>query len=167
MTQRTHEPLASRPVIPGYGVPDGTEGLLSWSHAEARLSEAKNYWVATAGADGRPHAVPVWGVWIDGTLYFSAGPRSARNLADNPAVSVHLEDGDQAVIIEGISEVVRGPDPSLSAAIDEAFAAKYDWRPSDEAEGAVGEGMYALRPRAAYGWTSFPADATRWQWSDV
>src|SRR5579884_2390097 len=57
------EPSASRPDIPGYGVPEGDEGVLPWSHVVARLAEARNYWVATVGANGRPHAVPVWGIW--------------------------------------------------------------------------------------------------------
>jgi nitroimidazol reductase NimA-like FMN-containing flavoprotein (pyridoxamine 5'-phosphate oxidase superfamily) len=164
MTERKTDPAASRPDIPGYGVPESDDGLLPWSHVVSRLADAKNYWVTTSGEDGRPHAVPVWAVWTGGVLYFSVGPRSARNLEKNPAVSIHLEDGTQAVIIEGTTAMIHDPDSALAKALDDGFAAKYDWRPSENGEDAVGEGMYELRPTAAYAWTSFPADATRWRW---
>jgi nitroimidazol reductase NimA-like FMN-containing flavoprotein (pyridoxamine 5'-phosphate oxidase superfamily) len=161
MSQRTQqtatvEPTTDRPSIPGYGVPADAAGVLPWSHAEDRLRQAKNYWVATAGPDGRPHAVPVWAVWLDGALYFGAGPRSARNLEANPRVSIHLENGDDVVIIEGLAEAFADRDGALFPRVADAFAAKYDYRP-EEPSG------YVLRPRVAYAWSSFPADATRWR----
>jgi nitroimidazol reductase NimA-like FMN-containing flavoprotein (pyridoxamine 5'-phosphate oxidase superfamily) len=156
-------PTVSRPLIPGYGVPESNEGLLPWEHVTSRLAAAKNVWVSTVDTSGQPHAVPVWAVWIDGTLYFSAGPRSARNIAANPKVNVHLEDGSDVVILEGSASVIQGPAPELSKAMDDAFAAKYDYRPSSEGTESVGEGFFALRPRVVYAWTAFPTDATRWQ----
>ncbi|HET8521894.1 MAG TPA: pyridoxamine 5'-phosphate oxidase family protein [Thermomicrobiales bacterium] len=155
-------PAASRPVIPGYGVPEGDEGLLSWEHVTQRLTDAKNVWVSTASADGQPHAVPVWAILIDGTLYFSVGPRSARNIAANPKVNVHSEDGSDVFIIEGTASILRNPSSELSKAMDDAFAAKYDFRPSSEGTDAVGEGFFTLHPTVAYAWTAFPTDATRW-----
>jgi len=87
----------------GYGVPETDEGLLDWSWAVTRLESALNYWFATTRSDGRPHAMPAWAVWLDGALYFEGSPmtRRARNLAANPAVVVHLESGDDVVILEG------------------------------------------------------------------
>lgn len=155
-------PAASRPLIPGYGVPESNEGLLSWEHVTSRLDAAKNVWVSTVDASGQPHAVPVWAVWIDGTLYFSAGPRSARNIAANPNVNVHLEDGSDVVILEGSVETIHNPTSNLSQAMDDAFATKYDYRPSAEGTEAVGEGFFKLLPRIVYAWTAFPNDATRW-----
>ena len=38
-----------------------------------------------------------------------AGPRKGRNLAENPNVAVHLESGDDVVILEGVAEVVTDP----------------------------------------------------------
>ena len=153
------EPTRSRPHIPGYGVPTSDEGLLPWSHVAERLEQARNYWVGTAGMDGRPHAVPVWGAWVDGALYFGAGPRTGRNLAANPAVVIHLESGDDVVILEGTAEEVTNPDPSFVGRYADAFAAKYDWRPDTA-------GGYVLRPRVAYAWSKFPGDATRWRFGD-
>src|SRR5262245_21909451 len=76
-------PRASRPRMPeGYGVPAGDEGLLPWSFARERLESAPNYWIGSTGPDGRPHAMPVWGAWVEGALYFGTSPqtRTGRNL---------------------------------------------------------------------------------------
>lgn len=63
--------------MPGYGIlgPDQGSGLLSWAWAQQRLSESRNYWVCTVRPDGRPHVMPVWGVWDAGELWFSSGLR--------------------------------------------------------------------------------------------
>ena len=62
--------------------------LLAWPWAEARLSESRNYWISTAAKDGAPHARPVWGVWLEGLLYFSSGSRIRTHLEREPRVSV-------------------------------------------------------------------------------
>jgi hypothetical protein len=58
-------PRVSRPCRPGQGISGPTEGsgLLHWSRAAERLSTARNYRVATVWPDGRPHVMPVWGMW--------------------------------------------------------------------------------------------------------
>jgi len=68
----------------------------SWAKVRRRLEQARNYWIVTSRPDGRPHAAPVWGVWLDGRLWFSTSPASvkARNLAADPRVVVHLERAD-------------------------------------------------------------------------
>ena len=157
-------PRAERPLIPaGYGVPaDGSGGeLLPWSWAEERLVAARNYWICTTRPDGRPHAMPVWGVWLEGRLWFSTGPttQKARNLAASPAVVVHLESGDETVIVEG--EGRRERDPAALEAFVRAYAEKYDHSvdPADE-----DTPVFVVRPRFAYTWTErdFPRTATRW-----
>lgn len=151
-----------RPRMPGYGVPDAQDGMLALPDIRERLATAKNYWICTATSSGTPHAVPVWAAFVNDTLYFGVGPRSTRNLLANAAVSVHLESADRVVIAEGIAEQIHGPDPELSKAIDDQYAAKYDWRPSGDSETPVGDGWFALAPHRIIAWTSFPADATRW-----
>ena len=90
MSYSKRKPRASRPHIPGYGIPETEEGMLPWSHVVERVETARNYWVATVGGplgtDGRPHTIPVWGVWMDRTLYHGGGPntRRGRNLDANP-----------------------------------------------------------------------------------
>lgn len=54
--------------------------LLPWSWATERLVAARNYWIATTRANGRPHCRPVWGVWFEGVgLYFSTGSLARHN----------------------------------------------------------------------------------------
>lgn len=98
------EPKASRPRIPReYGVTRDKKGLLPWSHVNERMTKAKQYWVCTVSPEGRPHATPVDGLWLDGRLYFGGSPKTRwmRNVAANPAVSIHLESASEVIILEG------------------------------------------------------------------
>lgn len=99
MAESDTSPEASRPEIPGYGIPDAQSGggLLPWRWAEERLAAAHNYWLTTVCPDGRPHAMPVWGVWLEGALAFStgAGTRKARNFSANPRCVITTERADQ------------------------------------------------------------------------
>src|SRR5919109_5523167 len=106
MTRRTAgrvAPQASRPYMPGYGLPKGSRGLLPWRWADQRLTRSHNYWIITSRPDGTPHAMIVWGVWEGGRFYFSTGreSRKARNLAKNPSCIVCTEKAAEAVIVEG------------------------------------------------------------------
>jgi pyridoxine/pyridoxamine 5'-phosphate oxidase len=104
----------------GYGIPADRKGMLEWKRVSQQLVESRNYWIATTRPDGRPHTVPVWGVWLDGALHFGTDRRSrkARNLATNQGTVIHLESGDDAVILEGVAEEIA--DPSIIARIDAA-----------------------------------------------
>jgi len=166
--QRPVEPTTDRPLFPkGYGVPETEEGLLPWSWAVERLEAARNYWFSTTRPDGRPHAMPAWAAWIDGALYFEGSPetRRARNLATNPAISVHLESGDEVVILEGVTEVAGVPPRPLAERLAANFTAKYaethDYRPTPEQWDRGG--LWVLRPRVAFGWKEFPTSVTRWR----
>jgi hypothetical protein len=161
----SHAPRASRPHARNYPIPTDADGLLSWRHVEERLEQAHNYWLATTCPDGRPHVAPLWGAWVDGVFYFDGIPtaRWARNLAANPAAIVHLESGEDVVILEGTAEDTT-TDPETAARIAAAFAAKYQLPPGDRLiPQAATSGIFRLRPRLALGWTTFPTDATRWR----
>jgi hypothetical protein len=114
----------------------------------------------------------VWGVWLDETLYFGGGrTRWARNLAANPAVVVHLESGDDVVIVEGIAEWVT--DRVRIKRAGRAGAVKYegaedtgDDTSTDARNDTGGEGIFVLRPRVVYAWSQFPKNATRWRFGD-
>lgn len=64
----------------GYGVPENDAGLMPWSKARAALEQARLYWVSTTRPDGRPHAVPIWGAWLEDTFYFEGSPQMRRAL---------------------------------------------------------------------------------------
>src|SRR5688572_3228379 len=113
--------------MPGYGVlgPDEGSGLLPWAWAQERLVGSRNYWIVTLWPDGRPHSMPVWGVWDDGALWFSSGGRSrkARNLAADPRCVVTTEDATEPVVVEGLASPVDERD--AVARVAEVMNAKY------------------------------------------
>jgi nitroimidazol reductase NimA-like FMN-containing flavoprotein (pyridoxamine 5'-phosphate oxidase superfamily) len=137
--------------------------MLSWDEVEARLREAQNYWLATVRPDGRPHVTPVWGVWVDSALYVSGFPQArwARNLAANPAVTVHPESGEAVVIVEGLAEDVV-TDAEQGRSIVEAWDAKYGRLHPEPAT----DGICRISPRSVRAWIDANtfADATRWTW---
>lgn len=149
----------SRPYIPGYGLPEHEETLLPWRHVGEQMAPARNYWICTTTPDGSPHARPVWGVWVDDTFFCGGGPQTRwqRNLMENPKATVHLESGDQVVILEGWMQkhTEENTDPELLARIDDAYEAKYGMR--------HGTPVWALHIQRAFAWTSFAEDPTRWQ----
>jgi general stress protein 26 len=104
------EPVATRPFMPGYGtLPAGMgTGLLPWSWAERRLRQSHDYWLATVWPDGRPHVMPVWGMWLDDCLWFSSsrGSRKTRNLLAHPACTVTTDQAREPVVLEGHAELV-------------------------------------------------------------
>lgn len=139
------EPVAERPKM-AEGYLQG--GSLPWSWAQARLLRSRNYWVSSVTAKGRPYSRPVWAIWLDGTLYFSTGQSGTRrNLARNAEVCVHLESGDECVILEGRAVIEQ--DAQQLQRVVSAYTAKYTW----PMEPNVGE-WYAIAPRVAFAWIS-------------
>jgi hypothetical protein len=60
---------AERPAFPqDYGVPKAKKGMLAWEQVGAWLEVAKVYWIVTVRPDARPHARPIWGMWVDRPL---------------------------------------------------------------------------------------------------
>jgi len=158
-------PVVDRPDIPyGLKAPKEGMGLLPWSRVSERMRHSYIYWVSTTRADGAPHSVPVWGVWLDDVFYFSNGAQTARNLVRDPRVSVHLESGEDVVIVEGVVEAAKGR--PLIKRINDLYQAKYLW------EGTQDE-WFALRPRVAFAWlcpsaglgseSVYAGSATRWR----
>jgi pyridoxine/pyridoxamine 5'-phosphate oxidase len=150
----SREPRASRPRFPGYGIHEEADGMLPWSWAVERLAAARNYWVGSTNADGSPHAAPVWALWWEDAVVFSTGAdsRKGRNIARDPRVVVHLESGDEVVILEGGIERTTTDD-----AYADAYEAKYALRPEP------GDGWLALAPSRALAWRErdYPQSATR------
>ena len=161
-----------RPATPrihaGYGVPADASGAerVPWSWADERLTAARNYWICTTRPDGRPHAAPVWGLWLDGAVWFSTSRRSqkARNLAASPTLLVHLESGDDVVILEGVAEQVT--EPGELARFADFYEEKYRYRPDPTETTSV---AYRLRPRSAQTWREqdFTDSAVRWVFDEA
>jgi pyridoxine/pyridoxamine 5'-phosphate oxidase len=150
-----------RPSMPaGYGIADGEDGQVAWAWVERECTRARNYWICTTRADGRPHAMPVWGLWLGGAVVFSTDPDStkARNFTARPEAVIHLESGDEVVVLEGRIEAM---DRALLPEFVRRYEKKYSFRPS-ESETA---GVYQLRPERVLAWREkdFPTSATRFR----
>lgn len=157
------DPKVSRPHFPP-GYLENPKAFLPWSHVEERLTNALHYWLCTVRPDGRPHAVPKWAVYVQGKIYFDGSPetRHARNIARNPHVVVHLESGEDVVVLEGIARETGKPAPELALEIAGAYSNKYADRgytpePNQWDEG----GLFEITLHAAIAWTQFTDDPTR------
>jgi len=159
-------PKASRPQAPGYGFPEGTKGLLSWSWAEQRLKKSHNYWITTVKPDGSPHTMVVWGLWQDGRLLFSTGSKSrkARNLASNANCVICTEHANEAVIVEGVGEIA---DVAARRKFMAKYKPKYNFDMSSMKDDILSmkEPVFAVRPKVVFAmWEKFfQSKSTRWQ----
>ena len=155
-------PRVGLPHIPKlYGLKPRKE-YLPWEHAEKRLTASRNYWICTSRPDGRPHSIPVWGFWLDGAFYFGTGrsSRKGQNLANNQAVSVHLESGDDVVIVEGVAKEVT--EKQEFDKVDQASRRKYKMPLMVIPDETV---LYRVEPKIVLAWLEkeFPTTATRWE----
>ncbi len=142
-----------------YGIPADREGLLEWSTVVERFRSDRFFWVSTTSPDGRPHARPVWGVWVDEQFHCGGGERTrwVRNLDENSAISVHTEDAEKVVILEGdaVKLTDETTDREYLDRIDAAYESKYGVE--------HGTPVFAVRPERALAWSDYPNDATRWR----
>jgi hypothetical protein len=140
---------------PDYGVPEHMEGAVGWDWVDTRMREAQVYWIGTLHPAGRPHLMPNWGAWIDQYLAFGMSPetRKARNMAANPLVSIGVQDGGDAVILEG--EVVWVTDREFVRRTDDEYERKYHNR-----EGI--DRFMVVVPHKVIALAGFPHAPTRW-----
>lgn len=165
---RSTDPEPSHPRMFG-----GSVGLtvLPWDWATEQLTRARNYWIATTCPGGRPHSRPIWGVWLDNAFYFSTGSRAAQNLATQPAITLHLESGNEVVIIEGVVHELH--DQTLLEQVISLYNQKYRWNLDLN---QLAEQFYTIHPQKAFGWhfeestvspeSSALVNATRWRFRD-
>jgi PPOX class probable F420-dependent enzyme len=141
---------------------------LSWPEVAARLETARNYWLCTTTPSGAPHAAPVWGAVADGTLYLYSERRSvkARNLAADPRAVVHLESGDDVVIVRGTAEDLGTPAevPDVVAALAAKYTADGDEQYLPDADPDF-DVVYALRPQSAMTWRLADYDGSQRRWT--
>jgi nitroimidazol reductase NimA-like FMN-containing flavoprotein (pyridoxamine 5'-phosphate oxidase superfamily) len=155
------DPAAGRPHMPGYGVPRSRKGLLLWKWAEQRLRRSHNYWLITTRPNGTPHAMPIWGVWVDSIFCFSTcrESRKAKNLAANPNCVVCNEEAREAVIVEGRASELT--DAVRIKELGRAYHRKYKPWKLDPNLGPI----FVVRPRVVFGMyeKKFANAATRWE----
>lgn len=120
-------------------------------HVRRRLEKELIIWLATSGAEGRPHAVPVWFLW-DGKsfLIYSVPGQKVKDIEANSKVALHFNttpDGDDVVRIDGdATRLRRHPLAYRVPAYIRKYARlikSYDWEP----EGFARQYHIALRVR--------------------
>ena len=155
--------------MPDYGVDTPSWAPLPWSWAASRLTANRNYWVVTVSAGGRPHALPVWGVWHEPASRFAffsgARSRKARNLAANPRTVVMVDDTVECVSVEGTTGLVS--DAARQEAWIERFLTKYlPISPAVSAEFLRENELFEFVPERAFAIIEredeFASRATRW-----
>jgi hypothetical protein len=162
-------PRVTRPKFP-VGYVDRPASFLTWEWVAAQLTESKHYWLCSvrppsSGAQGgRPHVVPRWGVFIDDTFYYDGSPetRHARNIEENPYVSLHLESGSEVIIMDGRSAAAGKPSSELANRLSKAFKKKYKElgyapKPDNWDHG----GLFVFTPSQCIAWSNFTKDPTK------
>jgi hypothetical protein len=116
--------------VPGYQMPETADRLLTWDFVAERMMLAREYWLSSTYADGRPHTVPVWGLWHHDRIHLDGSPHTvwSTHLRRDPRAAVHPPDAQRVVIVHGTARMLE--DDELSDAdwsvLDGRFQAKYD-----------------------------------------
>jgi len=164
--------------MPDYGVPTDAADALPWAWGEERLARNRNYWVVTASAEGRPHALPVWGVWLadPDRFWFSCSPnaRKVRNISENPLCAVAVDDTVECISVEGtarLADQAADADADAIATMIASYLDKYWPDPVKHAEMEAflrGHALIEVTPDRAFGIIEreeeFAQRATRWRW---
>jgi PPOX class probable F420-dependent enzyme len=152
--------------MPAYGILPATEGsgLLPWAWAVDRLTLSHDYWLATVWPDGRPHVMPVWGVWAEDALWFSSAKdsRKARNLARNPKAVMTTDNPLEPVVVEGVVKVVA--EHQKIAQFAEWVDGKYQTNYGVAFFDSAANGCFRLSPSWAFALREgdFTGSPTRW-----
>ena len=161
---------SSRPYMPGYEMMfDKNRRELPWDWASERLASSRTYWFATNKPDGRPHVMPIWGIWLDQVFYFSTGreSRKSRNLKSNPHCAVCPDGAGEAVILEGTVSELK--DSRVFRRFAAAYKKKYnsDIEEFDRSENPI----YSVRPSKVFGFIEtsrkINGNPTRWNFTDA
>jgi len=156
-------PKISRPKLPK-GYADNPASYVDWAWVAEQMTASKNYWLSSVRPNGHPHVVPRWGVFIDNKFYYDGSPetRHAQNIMKNPHVSLHLESGNQVVMMEGTSTPAEKPTPDFANQLAQAIGNKYsDQGYSPEPTQWDEGGLYVFTPRQCIAWTSFYENPTK------
>ena len=100
---------------------------LPWKEAQARISDARYYWLTTLHPSGRPQVRPVLAVWVGDVLCTTSGDtaRKGRNLQRDPRCSVAVLAEDMQIAIEGNAS--RVTDDAMLEGVADAYRSKYSW----------------------------------------
>ena len=95
-----------------------------------QLEDDQIIWLASVRPDGRPHNVPVWFLWHEGTVLIFSEERTQkiRNLRHRGAVVLALETrdgGEEIAFFDGTAEISPEPAAAWLPRVGERYATKY------------------------------------------
>ncbi|QGN48277.1 pyridoxamine 5'-phosphate oxidase family protein [Micromonospora sp. WMMD558] len=144
-----------------------------WSRAHERLAEAGEFYLSTVRPDGRPHAVPLLGMWLDGAMYFcsSESAQKVRNLAANPQCVLTAAGPDLDLSIEGTAS--RVTDKETLERVADGYGTKHGWPVTVVDGGLDGDGIgpapyvvYEVTPAKVIGMDKEAGfNVTRWRFA--
>ena len=160
-------PKISRPTFPP-GYVDKPASYLTWNWVAEQLAASKHYWLCSVRPGGRPHVVPRWGVFLDDKFYYDGSPetRHAQNIEVNPHVSLHLESGSEAIILEGIARPAGKPSAELGKRLSQAFKKYKEMGYAPKADSWDHGGLFVLTPRQCIACCNFTKDPTKFIFED-
>jgi hypothetical protein len=148
-----------RSMMKDYGNPDT---LNEWECLREQMINADNYWLCSSRPDGSTQAEPVWGAMLDENFYFASGQRSVkiRDIGPNTEIAVHMESGDDTVIMEGRAALMN--DLAIAERLAPIYATKSFYKLT--ATELLKNGLYRLEPSLILAWegSDFRKTATRW-----
>jgi hypothetical protein len=161
-TNRT-EPQARPARLPEGYSDDGEQQTLGWVEVRRRLEQSRHFWLSTASPAGRPHARPIWGAWVDDTLYADGGvsvTRWGRDLLANPRLQVHLESATEVVIVDGVFSETTDLTQEAFERVRQSYLNRYgDYQPAEIDQ------LFMVKPQRVLAWSRFPADVTRFEFA--
>lgn len=165
----------SKPALVQLSSPRGAPlTSLSWADVRTRVAEAGDFLLATTDPGGRPHVVPVLGVWLDATVCVvtTRQARKARNLERYNGCAVTVPGHDVDLVLEGAARLVRNA--ATLQKVADLFPAKYPWwhpfvadgefyDPADTARSDP-QHVYAVEPAQVFAFGKESGfSATRWR----
>jgi hypothetical protein len=103
------------------------------------------------GQSSRPTSCgPVWGVWKANKFYFETDPNSVKgkNLSKNQNLVVHVQDGNDTVILEGSAREEKRAERLNQLRKD--YMRKYQYTPDWSNE--LNQIVFRVEPRIVHAW---------------
>ncbi len=108
----------------------GLDLSLSQAEMEPYLRSQRTVRVATTGARGDPHVVPLWFVWHDGTLFLNStrGNPTVENALRTGRAAAVIDDGEDYEVLRGVTlsgRVEQAADDSRLPRVEGEWSEKY------------------------------------------
>jgi hypothetical protein len=97
---------------------------------EEYLSTQRTARIATADAEGTPHAIPLWFVWLEGSVFLNStlGNMTVDNLTRSGKATAVMDDGEAYDTLRGVvltSRAQRADDDPRIPEVDRLWSEKY------------------------------------------